>query len=77
MTRAALIDPFGAVINVIVADPAKDSIPGFTIVAIPEGEAIDTRWVWNELDGFKPGPELQAELDAQSAEIEAEGLAFE
>jgi len=76
--RCAVVDPnTGAVVNVIVADPEKDSIPGFTLVAIPDGEPIDMRWVWSETEGFKPGPELQAELDAQAATVEQEGLTFD
>ncbi len=35
------------------------------------------RWVWSETEGFKPGPELQAELDAQAAMVEQEGLFFD
>lgn len=77
MMRTAVIDESGAVVNVIVADPEKDSIPGFTLVAVPDGVAVDTRWVWSEADGFRPGPELQAELDAQAAAIEQEGLTFD
>lgn len=77
MMRTAVIDESGAVVNVIVADPEKDSIPGFTLVAIPDGEPIDMRWVWSEAEGFKPGPELQAELDAQAAMVEQEGLTFD
>lgn len=76
--RCAVVDPnTGAVVNVIVADPEKDSIPGFTLITIPDGESIDMRWVWSEAEGFKPGPELQAELDAQAAMIEQEGLTFD
>jgi len=76
--RCAVVDPnTGAVLNVIVADPEKDSIPGHTLVAVPDGVAVDTRWVWSEADGFRPGPELQAELDAQAAAIEQEGLTFD
>ena len=71
--RAAVVDSTGAVVNVIVADPEKDSIPGFHLVAVPEGQPIDQRWVWSAEKGFHPGPELQAEIDAQAAEIEALG----
>lgn len=75
--RCAVVDPnTGAVVNVIVADPEKDSIPDFTLVAIPDGEPIDMRWVWSEAEGFKPGPELQAELDAKQAELEKEAFDF-
>jgi len=68
--RCAVVDPnTGAVVNVIVADPEKDSIPGFVLVAIPDGEPIDIRWVWSEAEGFKPGPALQAEIDVKAAPI--------
>jgi len=76
MMRTAVIDESGAVVNIIVADPEKDSIPGFTLVAIPDEEPIDMRWVWSEAEGFKPGPELQAELDAKQAELEKEAFDF-
>lgn len=76
MMKAAVIDESGAVVNVIVADPEKDSIPGMRLVAVPEGVGVDTRWVWNEAEGFKPGPALQAEIDARAAAVEAEGLSF-
>lgn len=75
--RVAVVNQSGAVLNLIVADPEKDSIPGFTLVAIPDGEPIDTRWTWSAESGFHPGPELQAELDAQAAVIEREGLTFD
>lgn len=77
MMRTAVIDQSGAVVNVIVADPDKDSVPGFRLVAVPDGVGIDTRWVWNEAEGFKPGPELQAEIDARAEAIEQEGLTFD
>lgn len=71
--RVAVIDSTGAVVNVIVADPARDALPGFRLVAIADDEPIDQRWVWSAEKGFHPGPELQAEIDAQTAEIEALG----
>lgn len=77
MMRTAVIDESGAVVNVIVADPEKDSIPGFTLVAVPDGVAVDRRWMWSAGLGFYPGPELQAEIDAAVAEIESEGLRFD
>lgn len=77
MMRTAVIDPeTGAVVNVIVADPKRDSLPGKLLVAAPDDSGVDTRWVWSAAEGFKPGPELQAEIDAQAAAIEQEGVAF-
>lgn len=76
--RAAVVDPqTGAVMNVIVANPQKDSVPGHLLVAIPDGVAVDRRWMWSAGLGFYPGPELQAEIDAAAAEIESEGLRFD
>jgi len=76
--RAAVVDPqTGAVMNVIVANPQNDSVPGHLLVAIPDGVAVDQRWVWSEEEGFKPGPELQAELDARAQAIEEEAFDFD
>ena len=63
--RVAVIDESGAVVNVIVADPEKDSIPGHRLVAIPDGEPVDARWVWSEKEGFKPGEQLKAAMLAE------------
>lgn len=63
----------GVVVNVIMANAETDRAPeGAKLVSIPEDQAVDMRWVWNETDGLIPGPELQAELDAQAAAVEAE-----
>lgn len=71
--RAAVIDPAsGNVVNVIVADAAIDAAPAdHLLIDVPDGLAIDHRWQWNSVDGFKPGPELQAELDAEAAAEQA------
>ena len=65
----ALIDQnTGNVTNMVVADPDVDPAPaGEWLVAVPDGMMVDQRWVWSQGGGFVPGPELQAELDAQAA----------
>lgn len=75
--RTAVVDETGAVVNIIIADPERDHVPGCTLVAIPDGVTVDQRWVWSEEEGFKPGPELQAELDARAQAIEEEAFDFD
>ena len=71
--RCAVVDPnTGAVVNVIVVNLQKDSVPGHLLVAIPDGAAVNRRWMWSAGLGFYPGSELQAEIDAAIAEIESE-----
>lgn len=73
--RTAVVDPeTGAVTNIIMADPSTDLLPGYRLVAVPDGTSIDTRWCWSEENGFHPGPEWQAELDRKAAEVEAYAL---
>jgi len=64
MMRTAVIDKSGAVVNVIVVNPQKDSVPGHFLVAIPDGAAVNRRWMWSAGLGFYPGLELQAEIEA-------------
>jgi hypothetical protein len=68
MTAAVVDLATTKVVNIIVADPAMDPHPvGHLLVAVPDGVPVDSRWVWNETDGFKPGSELQAELERLAA----------
>lgn len=58
--RCALVDlSTGAVVNVVMADPAVDEAPeGFAIYAVPEGADVDETTVWT-VDGpvTPPKPE--------------------
>lgn len=77
MMRAAVIDKSGAGVNVIVADPEKDSIPGFQLVAVPDGLGVDSRWIWNENTGFEPSERLVADMAARKMRWNAEQKRFE
>lgn len=72
MTQAFAVVPMcgGQVVNMIMATDADTPPQGFLLVPIDEAQPVDDRWMWSAVDGFYPGPELQAELDA----IENEGL---
>jgi hypothetical protein len=62
--RCAIVDKVTLqVVNVIVADPERDAVRGALLVAIPDGMAVDGRWVLNENSGeLQPNAELAEEL---------------
>lgn len=61
----AVVDPSGNVVNIIVADANQDPAPaGFTLINIPDGMPVDTRWQCLDGVNFTPTLAFQAELDA-------------
>jgi hypothetical protein len=78
--RCAVIDPAtGAVVNVIMADPSMDDLPGgLPMVALADGQAVDARFGLAE-DGvtIEPrDPVLIAHMEIASAQREAAELAM-
>lgn len=63
--RTAVVDPeTGAVVNVIVADPERDSIPGFQLVAVPDLSPVDQRWEYRN-GKLLPSAELMSEMTSK------------
>lgn len=64
--RAAVINDQGEVVNVIVADAAVDTIPGFLLVNCPDHVSVQYVWTGTE---FVPNAELAAQLAAAEEQI--------
>jgi hypothetical protein len=69
-SRCAVVDQSGAVANVIMADPETDTIPGFSLVSVPDESEAGMSWVWNG-STFEMGEELAAEKAAEDAAYQA------
>jgi hypothetical protein len=71
--KCAVVHPqTNKVVNVIVADPQKDSLPGLILIAVDDDQMIDSQWQWSAKRGFEPNQERKAEL-----QMEAEFTAME
>jgi Domain of unknown function (DUF4376) len=63
MMQAAVIDANGNVVNIIMANPATDQVPGCTLVAVG-GSGADLGWTWTQGGGFVAPVASQAALMA-------------
>lgn len=63
--KSALVDIItGAVLNMIVADPAiHQAPPGTRLIKLEENQGVDQNWKWTEQQGFIP-PRVFVEVDA-------------
>ena len=69
MTRCAIVNESGLVINVIMADPVLDSLPGYSLILCDEDIIIGNSWNGSS---FELGPEQLAEKNAkEKTELEA------
>jgi hypothetical protein len=69
---AAVINPkTNEVVNLIVADPVVDTVPGMLLVPVPSGMALDRTWRWDHQAGFVPPPEYVVAM-AENAKAEAQ-----
>ena len=57
MSKCAVVNPEGSVVNVIVADAAFDTVQGHTLVALPENSEVGAGYVWDG-KSFNLGAEL-------------------
>ncbi len=62
--RCALIDSLTRqVVNVIMADPARDRAPdGFSIVPVPNDVPVESGWLHSDSRGFLMGPEQRKRI---------------
>lgn len=66
MTRCAVVNESGLVINVIMADPVLDSLSGYSLILCDENTIIGNSWNGSS---FELGPE---QLDEKNAKEKAE-----
>lgn len=70
MKRAAVLNSKGKVVNVIMADAAKDAVPGMTLVAIDDASPVRPGYVYRD-GAFALGTELAAQEAYRQAAREA------
>lgn len=76
--RCVVVDQVtGRVVNIVMASPSDRAPNGHWLVAEPTDlSAPVTRYEYTPETGFVPDAAYQAELDAEAAALEQEGLDF-